>query len=336
MARFKQQVPGEESPRPQASRPAGGAHARHAAPAVSPRPQASAPASRPRASAPSGSASASSRPRGSRFADAARATSGSHRFSNLDGTSTRLVEGQVPVVSDSATGLDAAPRPIGVDPAATGAFHTISGNQGAVVSTRETASRAAGAAREAIQSSGAVRSSVNRRRAAAPTPKRAPKAAVAGIVVAVVIVIVLAVVAVRSLTAPAASEADVQTVAAQTSAAVGTGVEVAGSTYETRQGDQGWELVRTSGEEDVSVAQLSGTPVALCLSEGTLVVPENLSDGTWDVICYVVADGSTATQLLGDDGNPVVGSGELTAAEVDGGTLVLTDSSGAQTRASLS
>lgn len=45
-------------------------------------------------------------------------------------------------------------------------------------------------------------------------------------------------------------------------------------------------------------------PVALCLHEGTLFVPENLSDGTWDVICYVVADGSTPAQLLNGDGQP--------------------------------
>lgn len=319
MARFKQ-VP-DDAPRPSA-RPSGGAHARRAASDS----QASAP-NRPQASP---------RPRGSRFADAANATAGSHKFSNLGTAQTRLVEGQVPVVSSSSSFADDAPRPIGVDPSVTGSFSTIRGGQGAVVSTRETASRAAGAAREALDASGVVRSSARKRRAAAPKPQRAPKAAVIGIVVAVVVVVALAVFAVRPLTAPAVSGAAAATAAAQTNASVGEGVDVAGSTYKTQQGDSGWELVKSSGEGDVVVAQLSGTPVALCLSEGTLVVPENLSDGTWDVICYMVADGSTPTQLLGNDGNPVVGSGELVSAEVDGSELVLADASGAQARAALS
>lgn len=322
MARFKQ-VPNEDAPRPSVRPSSGGAHARHAAPA----PAAGASAPRPQASA---------HPRGSRFADAARATQDSHRFSRLGATQTHLAEGQVPVVSSPSPLVDDAPRPIGVDPSVTGSFSTIRGGQGAVVSTRETASRAAGAAREALDASGVVRSSARKRRAAAPKPQRAPKAAVAGIVVAAVVVIALAVLAVRSLTAPAPTDVAAQTAVAQTNASVGEGVNVAGSTYKTQQGDGGWELVKSSGEGDVVVAQLSGTPVGLCLSEGTLVVPENLSDGTWDVICYMVADGSTPTQLLGNDGNPVVGSGELASADVDGSELVLTAADGSQTRASLS
>lgn len=322
MARFKQPADGQrQNPGTQPCRPA--AHARHAAPAR--RPQAHGePASRAEAS-----------PRGSRFADASRATASSHRFPKLGNTSTRLADGQVPApVSTSSP--DDAPRPIGVDPSVTGSFHTIRDGQGAVVATRETASAAADAAREAMGSSKTVRASARRRRAAKPAPAKAPKGVLVGMVVAVVVVIALATFAVRSLVEPAASGDDAATAAAQTSVEASGGVSVAGSSYSTRQGDAGWELVKGEGDDAAVVAQLSGTPVALCLHEGTLFVPENLSDGTWDVICYVVADGSTPTQLLNGDGQPVVGSGELSAAELDGDSLVVTDASGAQTRLALS
>lgn len=323
MARFKQPADGQQqNPGAQQRRPA--AHARHAAPAQ-----------RPQAHGESIS-HAEARPRGSRFADASRATASSHRFPQLGNASTRLADGQVPapVITSSP---DDAPRPIGVDPSVTGSFHTIRDGQGAVVTTRETASAAADAAREAMGSSKTVRASARRRRAAKPSPAKAPKGVLVGMIVAVVVVIVLAVFAVRSLVEPATPEDDAATAAAQTSVeANGDGISVAGSSYSTRQGDSGWELVKGEGDDAAVVAQLSGSPVALCLHEGTLFVPENLSDGTWDVICYVVADGSTPTQLLNNDGQPVVGSGELAQAELDGADLVVTDASGAQTSISLS
>ena len=154
---------------------------------------------------------------------------------------------------------------------------------------------------------------------------------------AVIVVIGLATCAVRSIVDPAPSGDEVQAAVAQTSVGANDdGISVAGSSYSTRQGDSGWELVKGEGDDATVVAQLSGSPVALCLHEGTLFVPENLSDGTWDVICYVVADGSTPAQLLNGDGQPVVGSGELSAAELDGDSLVVTDASGAQTRLALS
>ncbi len=323
MARFKQPADGQQQDLgAQARRPA--AHARHAAPAQ-----------RPEAHGESAS-HAGARPRGSRFADASRATASSHRFPQLGNTSTRLADGQVPapVITSSP---DDAPRPIGVDPSVTGSFHTIRDGQGAVVTTRETASAAADAAREAMGSSKTVRASTRRRRAAKPSPAKAPKGVLVGMIAAVVVVIVLAVFAVRSLVEPATPGDDAATAVAQTSVEVnGDGVSVAGSSYSTRQGDSGWELVKGEGDDATVVAQLSGSPVALCLHEGTLFVPENLSDGTWDVICYVVADGSSPTQLLNNDGQPVVGSGELSQAELEGSDLVVTDASGAQTSVSLS
>lgn len=152
-------------------------------------------------------------------------------------------------------------------------------------------------------SSEAVRAGVRRRKAARPAPTRAPRGVIAGIIVAVIVVIGLATCAVRSIVDPAPSGDEAQAAAAQTSVGANDGgISIAGSSYSTRQGDSGWELVKGEGDDATVVAQLSGSPVALCLHEGTLFVPENLSDGTWDVICYVVADGSTPAQLLNGDG----------------------------------
>ena len=326
MARFKQPADGQQqSSGAQARRPA--AHARHAAPASRPQARPSREAI-PHVDAP--------RPQSSRFAEASRATAASHSFPKLGNTSTRIVDGQIPAPVSPSYSLDDAPRPIGVDPSATGAFHTIRDGQGAVVTTRETAAAAADAAREAIGSSETVRAGVRRRKAARADASKAPKGAIAGIAVAVVIVILLAVLLVRSLAQPAVP-ADAVTGVAQTDVvADGGGVTVAGSSYSTRQGDAGWELVKGEGDDAAMVAQLSGTPVALCLYEGTLFIPESLSDGTWDVICYVVADGSTPTQLLNGDGQPVVGSGELSQAELDGNELVVSGADGGQTRIALS
>ena len=342
--RFKQVDEDSRAPRPEDGAPRPAAHARHAAPhpdaAPRPRPRSASGQATPRAATGRPAAGAPTPRRGSRFADAARATSDAHRFPKLGGTSTSLVPGQVPVTSSGAHAgspyaADDAPRPIGVDPATTGSFRTIRASQGAVVSTRETASRAAGAAREALGSSDVMRADARRRRSEKPAPSKAPKGVVAGIVVACVVIIVLGVTLARALIEPTSGPDEAATTVAQTSVSSGDGVSVSGATYTTRQAGSGWELVRGSGDGGTTVAQLSGTPVAICLHEGTLFVPENLSDGTWDIICYVVADGSTATQLLGDDGQPVVGSGELSSAEVDGDAIVLTDASGAQTRASL-
>lgn len=326
MARFKQPADGQQqNPGAAPRRPA--AHARHAAPAA-----------RPRAAAPRAGQRPAEQPRASRFADASRATAASHSFPSLGNTSTSIDPGRVPAISsdDASYSADDAPRPIGVDPSVTGSFHTIRDGQGAVVTTRETASAAADAAREALGSSRVVREGVRRRREKAPTPSKAPRGVIVGIVVAVIVIVVVVALLARSIVEPATAEDPSATTAAQTSVAADGGISVAGSSFSTRQGDAGWELVKGEGDGATVVAQLSGTPVALCLHEGTLFVPENLSDGTWDVICYVVADGSTPSQLLNDDGQPVVGAGELSAAEVDGSELVVTDTSGAQTRVALS
>lgn len=365
--RFKQQVPGENPYQPSSeprsaarhsSAPQQAAH-RSAQPATHsnfgrrPAAGASCPAAHP-AARPAAwpSADSTSAPRrAQRFADASRATASAHKFPHLGGThDIRLASGEVPVTSSVGDGAgsfatDDAPRPIGVDPSETGSFSTIDARSGAVLSDRKTAARAAKAARKAMPASERKRVRSFRRGVAdgsgvmskAPAPS-CPM--VIGIGVAALVVIILIVALIGSIISPSnttgtGTGADA---AATTSENVSTdqGVSLGGYTYSVSQGSDGvWSLMRQSGDNTdgsaVAIVSLSGTPVSVALHQDTLLVAENLSDGTWDVISYVAADGSTASQLLGSDGNPVTGQGELASSEVDGSNLVLTDTAGAKT-----
>lgn len=348
--RFKQQVPGENPYQPSSeprsaarhsSAPQQAAH-RSAQPATHSnferRPAAGAsrpaahPAARP-AAWPSADSTSAPR-RAQRFADASRATASAHKFPHLGGThDIRLASGEVPVTSSVGDGAgsfatDDAPRPIGVDPSETGSFSTID-------------ARAAKAARKAMPVSERKRVRSFRRsdadgsgvvsQASAPSHPM-----VIGIGVAALVVIILFVALIGSIISP--SNTVGADAAATTSENVSTdqGVSLGGYTYSVSQGSDGvWSLMRQSGDNTdgsaVAIVSLSGTPVSVALHQDTLLVAENLSDGTWDVISYVAADGSTASQLLGSDGNPVTGQGELASSEVDGSNLVLTDTAGAKT-----
>lgn len=305
------------------------------------------PAARP-ASWPSADSTSAPR-RAQRFADASRATASAHKFPHLGGThDIRLASGEVPVTSSVGDGAgsfatDDAPRPIGVDPSETGSFSTIDARSGAVLSDRKTAARAAKAARKAMPASERKRVRSFRRGVAdgsgvmskAPAPS-CPM--VIGIGVAALVVIILIVALIGSIISPSNTTGTGADAAATTSENVSTdqGVSLGGYTYSVSQGSDGvWSLMRQSGDNTdgsaVAIVSLSGTPVSVALHQDTLLVAENLSDGTWDVISYVAADGSTASQLLGSDGNPVTGQGELASSEVDGSNLVLTDTAGAKT-----
>ena len=308
---------------------------------------ASHPAARP-AARPSADSTSAPR-RAQRFADASRATASAHKFPHLGGThDIRLASGEVPVTSSVGDGAgsfatDDAPRPIGVDPSETGSFSTIDARAGAVISDRKTAARAAKAARKAMPVSERKRVRSFRRsdadgsgvvsQASAPSHPM-----VIGIGVAALVVIILIVALIGSIISPSNTTGTGADAAATTSENVSTdqGVSLGGYTYSVSQGSDGvWSLMRQSGDNTdgsaVAIVSLSGTPVSVALHQDTLLVAENLSDGTWDVISYVAADGSTASQLLGSDGNPVTGQGELASSEVDGSNLVLTDTAGAKT-----
>lgn len=100
-----------------------------------------------------------------------------------------------------------------------------------------------------------------------------------------------------------------------------------GVAYElTQSADGTWQV---SYENGASVLfSLEGTPVCLLARGNTLVVPENLAGGGWDVMAFTLVDGSEASQVMGDDGLPVTGDGSVEQATIDGSTLRLTLSDG--------
>lgn len=267
----------------------------------------------------------------SKFAEASRATASSHHFSKLGAhQKIDLKQGQVPAtskVADDAVGptydTDDAPRPINVDPAQTGAFHTITPGQGAVLSTRETAARAADAARESLPSDKKKRT----------TPSTPPTRSLVAVIVVAVLVILLLAVGLYGCLSSATPQDDPQaasvanTVAPETSVAPSQRVTVSGYTYGfTKQSDGKTALARMSQAESNAVCTLSGTPIALVSWHETIYVPENLPDGSWDIVSYMAVDGAMPSQLLKGDGQPYGGSATLSSASLEGDTITLTTS----------
>ena len=340
----------EEMPRRRAERHAApvergsgayGSHASHARAMAPTEGSARAGAAAPRQSAAPrpGAAPHARRSATERFAAASEATSEQHRFPKLGGTAAiNLPQGQIPRCAStldegvgSAFATDDAPRPIGVDPSVTGSFSTISARQGAVLSTRETAARAAEAARE-----GRERSQVGKPARRARSAERDARAnsrrvfvAVAAIVAALALTALIALVGSCSAggNAPVGEGGETPAI---TTVANNTSVDLGGYTFSTVQAEDGSWVFERTGRED-PIYTFSGTPVSLSLFGGVFYIGENLPDGTWDVICYMSADGAVPSQMLNADNQPVVGAGSLASCAVEGTDLVLTDAQGAKT-----
>ena len=102
-------------------------------------------------------------------------------------------------------------------------------------------------------------------------------------------------------------------------------IKLRDTTYAITEKDQGHVLTATrdaDGAKSTELGQLNGTPAALVLYDGTILIPENLEDGTWDVAAYTI--GLNWSKLMGQDGNPQGSVGKVTDASLDGTTLRLT------------
>ena len=90
-----------------------------------------------------------------------------------------------------------------------------------------------------------------------------------------------------------------------------------------------WELFaqrEDEGSKDgdkTMLMKLEGAPVQLILYDGGLLIPENLSNGSYKVVSYTLADGSVPSTLLDLEGKPVSGKGTIKTATLDGDRLVL-------------
>jgi hypothetical protein len=128
------------------------------------------------------------------------------------------------------------------------------------------------------------------------------------------------------------AEPQQEEVVEQTQGSVAEPISYRGNTYALSQADDGsYSLVAVddrSGSQ-TELGKLSGTPVAFVLYDGAFVVPENLSDGTWDVAAYTIGSGWSV--IVDQDGNECRGSGTISSASLSGSSLELATDSGTTT-----
>lgn len=195
------------------------------------------------------------------------------------------------------------PQPVDADSIERGTFAHLERGQGAV-SASQSATGGAHHAREATPQ---------------PVSKRATVIIIAGALVAIAVITILFV---RILSGGSTTGGEVieQTVVGQDEA-----ISYRGSSYALVSNGDAHALAETpeSGDgEQVLLGDVPGTPVSLVLFDGALIIPENLSDGRWDVVAYTI--GSGWSNLVDADGNPCGGEGTIEEAHLDGTNLQLT------------
>ena len=211
-------------------------------------------------------------------------------------------------VSDTYEYESETPRPVDADSVARGAFAHLEEGQGAV--------------KASPHPSGSAHLGDNK-------PEEMDKRTMALIIsgMAVALIMVLAFV-IGALNAPPKDADGVQAVE-QVAVAADKSVEVRGYSYQIQKRDEAYQLVevsQASGAEPVPLGELKGTPAGLVLYDGAIIIPQNLKDGTWDIMAYTI--GSGWSQLMDQKGNATSGKGEVTEVALEGSTLVLGTDSG--------
>ena len=208
--------------------------------------------------------------------------------------------------------------------------------ENAAEAARATKGRRARGARRSKRLSAAAGRNVSHREVALDDSRHSRKVTVALFVAAAVVVALVSFLLVRAWDSTS-NEPKPSTRVERTDAKADQAVSYDGYSYSIKQTSGKYAFVRTSGDDSnpLTLFELAGEPVGIVLCDGAYCIPENLSDGTWDVMAYAMGDGSVATQLVGSDGKAVTGTGKLKSATLDGTDLVLTDESGNQTRVPL-
>ena len=263
----------------------------------------------------------------------------------------------------SRTGAHAVPEDVddGSAPrqsaAPAGSLKTLSAGQGARVTTRDNAAEAADIARDrAAERSRSRRLRGRNRPRYGKEPERKPVnpkfvllviAGVVGLFVILAIVAVVTFLAAQDNLAivafvtflgaqdnaqkaePAASVEEPQQV--QTTA--DGSVTYQGISYSLEATGDGTYAVIASDSKGNKTQEFTvrGTPVSLILYNSVIVVPENKSDGTWDVVAYTIGGDSAPMAVADSSGNAITGRGTISTATLDGSVVHVTDSTGATT-----
>ena len=213
----------------------------------------------------------------------------------------------------------------------TESLSTLASGQGAQVTTRENAADAAERARGAKEQRHAERVRLVGANRPTYTRHEQKKAKISvpqilGLAVAIIAVVaVLLFVFSRCANSVAENPSALSLVSSTRTLEADTGLAINydGASYEFRETDGVWQLVRTAPDEAVLI-DFAGKPVKLVIyDDDTIYVPENLSDGTWDVMAYLIADDSVPVRVP-----DVGGEGTLTSAKLDGSDLVVTTEAG--------
>lgn len=205
-----------------------------------------------------------------------------------------------------------APRPIHADSVSRGSFDQLEEGQGAVSASQRRSKRPAAHAAHAAHAG---------TEDAQPMDKRT-LALICG--AAALAIVVIVVVFVSILNAPAPTD-DSNVEVEQTAVSVDQKIKSRGALYELEENDGKYSLVEiheADGGQHVSLGDIPGVPAGLVLYDGTLIIPENLSDGTWDIMAFTI--GSGWGQMMDKDGSVTSGKGTVSEAALEGTTVVLT------------
>lgn len=227
---------------------------------------------------------------------------------------------------DQENQMDDAPRPIGVNPSETGSFRRIEANEGARVTTRANAGESAQMRKltpEAARSrrlGSAGRPKVETHDVAVESNRRV---FIALAIAAAVVVAIMGTLIGRALLS--VEQAGEKPVIEQMQTAIDEPIEYRGVTYALEE--QGGKYVLTSraegAEGSTKVCDLEGKPVALVLYNTAFIIPENLPNGTWDVIAHPLGGGSMTQQVTDSSGQPIVNDGEIDSATLSGDKIVI-------------
>ena len=239
---------------------------------------------------------------------------------------------------DQENHMGDAPRPIDVNPAETGSFRRIEANEGARITTRANASDSA--QMRALN----PESTRSRRLSSAGRPKvehhdvevqSNKRVFIALAIAALVVMGIVGTLVIRALTS--VEQASEKPVIEQMQTGAGESIEYRGTTYSLEENGGKYALMSKAegADKQSKVCDLGGKPVALVLYNTAFIIPENLPNGTWDIIAHPLGGGSMTQPVTDGDGNPIVNQGEIESASLNGDKVVVKTTDGKEYTVSL-